>query len=57
MLTSGLLQISLAIEKQRAGGHLFRENEVWNVLKYLKLLFGTLVPTVSKSEGHLIKSF
>jgi hypothetical protein len=36
-------------------GHLLRENEVQAVLKSLAILFGTLIPTVSKSEGKVIK--
>jgi hypothetical protein len=55
MLTLGLLQITLIANAQRQEGHLFRENEVWKVLKSLKFLFGTLIPTVSKSEGQVIK--
>jgi hypothetical protein len=54
MLTLGPLQISLAAKTQRTG-HLVRGNEVWKVLKSLKFLFGTLIPTVSNSEGQVIK--
>jgi hypothetical protein len=52
MLTLGLLQISPA-EKAQQTGHLLLENEVQKVLKSLKFLFGTLIPTVSKSKGHV----
>jgi hypothetical protein len=31
------------------------ENEEWKVLKSLPFLFGNLIPTVSKSEGQVIK--
>jgi hypothetical protein len=54
MLTFGLLQISLAAKAQRTG-HLLREHVVWKVLKSLKFLFGTLILTVSNSEGQVIK--
>jgi hypothetical protein len=55
MLTLGLLQISLAAKAQRTEGNLLRENAVWKVLKSVKFLFGTLIPTVSKSEGQVIR--
>jgi hypothetical protein len=39
MLTLGLLQISLATKAQQIQGHLLDENQLWKVLKSLKLTF------------------
>jgi hypothetical protein len=55
MLTSGLLQISLADKAQQTEGHFLSENKVQKVLKSLKVLVGTLIPIVSKSEEQIIK--
>jgi hypothetical protein len=48
------ITILMAAKAQRTG-HLLRENELWKVLKSHKFMFGALIPTVSNSEGQVIR--
>jgi hypothetical protein len=55
MFSLGLLQITSEAKAQQTEGHLLHGNKVWKVLKSLKFLFGTSIPTVANSEGYIIK--
>jgi hypothetical protein len=50
-----LLHISFAAEAQQTQRNVLLENEVWVMLKPLKLQTGNLRPRDSKSEGQVMK--
>jgi hypothetical protein len=56
LLTRSLLSMLLTANAQRQEGHLLHENEVYKESNEVsKFLFGSLMPTVSKSEGQVTK--